>query len=141
MGSLCRPRAGGGVLAHLGLAALKGKFKHKLHELWPAFQAGDASLDRFLPVIASLDRFDRIRYPDEMLGKGLQLLIDVQVPLSDVPPSSPSPGTLYHFHVQEIDDLVKAIFDKASVNPRFFTESLNGEAREALERSPKAEII
>jgi hypothetical protein len=129
-----------GGLARLGLAALK-RLGHALPGQWKAFKDGDAALDRFDTVIAELDRFDLIRYPDRVLADGMQSFIELDAPKPGVPPStSTMKEPVYRLSVEEIDSLVKAIFDKASVNPPFFTNRFNADARAYLERSPKAQI-
>jgi hypothetical protein len=128
-----------GGLAHLGLVELK-RLGHKLPAAWSAFKGGDVSLDRFDSVIGELDKFESIRYPDLVLEKGMLSYIALQAP-AVIAPSSVMPSvSTYQLAVAQIDQLVKAIFQKASVNPRFFTNSFNAVASAYFEKEPGALI-
>lgn len=121
----------GCLSSKLGLAELKD-FNHRLQEIWNRFklEMANPTLNRFDQVISELNRFESIRYPDRILSHGM--LVSVSFVKRDSTPSNPNPALLaptYELFVEEIDKLVKIIFEKASVNPRFFTNSLNSDAK------------
>src|SRR5439155_16297211 len=53
------------------------KIGHGLEPLWSEFKkkAGDPALSRFDGAIAALDKFEDIRYPDEIVAKGMVVTI------------------------------------------------------------------
>jgi hypothetical protein len=101
------------------LADLK-KLNHVLPNIWTKFKAtfNDPALDRFDNVISSLHRFENIRYPDLIVQKGMQAIINItkQPPLN--PLSGPEPA--YELCVQDVDELIDQIFKTASANPAAF---------------------
>jgi hypothetical protein len=114
------------------------RFGHKLPALWEAFKLEflGAGLERFDDTIATLDRFEKVRYPDETLDKGAQILVEWNLPASD-PGSAPRSTLLepmYKIIVTDIDHLVAKIFEVCSRNPAFFTCGLNEYARDAITR-------
>ena len=53
------------------------KFQHKLVNIWNAFKADfPAALSQFDKTITELADFEEIRYPDEVLKNGAQIIID-----------------------------------------------------------------
>src|SRR5262249_10145169 len=64
----------GALVGTLTLAQLKKPpYSHDLNTLWREFKAEkkDSALDRFDPTIAALHQFESIRYPDEIVAKGM----------------------------------------------------------------------
>jgi hypothetical protein len=59
------------------LEELQGRFGHRLQRLWEAFKAEfpGSDLDRFDEIIAGLDRFERIRYPNAVLAEGMAVAV------------------------------------------------------------------
>jgi hypothetical protein len=100
-------------------------FGHKLELLWSSFKkhmTSDQSLDSFDTVVAELDKFEDLRYPDKKLmssGMALTFGFGKATPsVSEGPqPSEPQ----YQLFVGEIDALVKAILTTSGVNPKFYT--------------------
>ncbi len=124
----------GALCEHLDESQRK-KPGHDLVPLWGAFksQVSDPKLDRFDRAIEELDKFEDIRYPDSIAAKGLlcEFSFDPTEPrVSDFSPKTPR----YTLRIDELDALVEVIFQKASVNPRFFFNSLNVAARRYLDR-------
>ena len=132
-----------GCLAHVSSARLK-RLGHDLPKLWEAFKGemeADATLNAFDGMVTALDRYERLRYPDEVLANGMASYINL-VATSGMSPKTDQHGvTAYEFVVEDIDRLVEVLFDKGAVNPRFFTMGLNATARDTLEREPKARIV
>jgi hypothetical protein len=102
------------------LADLK-KLSHDLPKIWETFKRTfkDQSLDRFDHVIASLHRFEDIRYPDLIVQKGMNAKIEILAPARPPGPQSGS-EPVYELYLQHIDELVGQIFKTASANPRAF---------------------
>ena len=120
----------GHLSSKLDLTELKG-LGHRLQDIWQRFKAdvSDATLDRYDAVIAELDRFEFIRYPDDILKRGMSASIAINrstISTGTLTPGRPEPT--YDIVVEDVDRLVKAIFEKSSVNPKFFTNGLNPDA-------------
>lgn len=126
----------GYLSSKLGLPALK-KLGHRLQEVWNCFKLdmSDAELDRFDQVISELDKFESIRYPDLILSHGMIARISLKKQYSTPNSGTPErPEPAYEIVVEEIDSLVKVIFQKSSVNPLYFTNSFNSEATTYLNK-------
>ena len=132
-----------GGLADLGLGELRG-IGHHLPRLWTRFkkERGGSAVGRFDKIVKGLHKFEGIRYPDKVLASGMQSHIELHAPAPPAPTQNVFPPQkevpLYQMVLSDIDELVKVIFDKVSLNPRFFTNSLNHDARTCLEREPKS---
>jgi hypothetical protein len=96
------------------------KFRHNLRNIWTKFKAtfDDPALIRFDDAVGSLQRFEDIRYPDLIVEKGMQAVINItkQPPLN--PLSRPEPA--YELCVNDIDELVGQVFTTAGVHPAAF---------------------
>jgi len=80
--------------------------------------ANDKSLDKFDATIDMLDAFEDIRYPDEIIAKGATLQIDIRKATAVIPQFAGGYNPPhYMFSLEEIDELVAAIFKVASRNP------------------------
>jgi hypothetical protein len=92
-------------------------------------------LDRFDPVIASLDKFEDVRYPETVARRGMTGTIDFTSP-GVAAVSGPGSARLpsYKINVQDLDDLMKHIFDKSEMNFQAFTSGLGHDASEYLNR-------
>ncbi len=119
----------GGLSKTKSLDELK-KIGHKLPKLWDAFKAevNDASLDLFDKVIANLDSYEEIRYPDKILEKGMgsQLAIGKAGPGEVGGAAAKVPQ--YTLSLAEIDELTAAIFKAASRNPKVYLSMMGSEA-------------
>ena len=108
---------------------------HELRALWPRFKTriNDARLVAFDSTIDDLDRFEKIRYPDRMLSEGAELTISItraEIVRSEGGSLRRPPS--YDLVLEEVDDLVRTIFELARVNPVFFTQRLIDDARHYL---------
>jgi hypothetical protein len=111
----------------IDLKALKG-LGHNLSRLWREFtrQYGIAG-STFDGVVAELQRFETIRYPDEILKQGLASLI------SRGKPSPPSGHTTHALWLGEIDELMDKIFTVGSINHKAYLNGIHKtEAKEYL---------
>ncbi len=107
---------------------------HDLVALWEAVKArlSRPDLERFNRVVAEISRFWGVRYPDRIVETGMLCRWSFDYPVPGITqetagPNRPEP--VYEFSVWEIDDLVAAIFDAATVNPEFFTNRFNTDAQ------------
>jgi hypothetical protein len=119
----------------------KRPFGHSLCPLWNAFKAEfpAANLNHFDDTIATLDRFERIRYPDETIEEGAAFIIQWDpAPVSSTYAPGITPTPRYQIVVTDIDRLVARIFQVGSKNPLFFTRRMNEYAREAIRRNNPA---
>jgi hypothetical protein len=120
-----------GALATKGmdLKALKG-LSHDLPSIWAEFTAQygiDGSA--FDGIIAELQKFETIRYPDEIVKQGLTSMISRGKPS----PSSPSGHTTHALWLGEIDDLMDKVFTVASIGHQAYVNILHmPEAKEYL---------
>jgi hypothetical protein len=114
-------------------------FGHKLYALWNAFKAEfpTVGLDQFDDTIATLDRFERLRYPDAIIKEGAEMIV-MWEPISSTYGPEITPPSRYQIIVTEIDRLVARIFEVSSRNPAFFTGRMNEYAREAITRDNPA---
>ena len=112
---------------------LRIEYRHNLPMMWEAFKGAvsDPQLDDFDRAIDGLHKFEDIRYPDEVAQRGATIVGGIEQ--TDLVQSGDA-ETLYQFALAPIDRLVKVIFEKAHVNPSFFTRSLNQEAATHLTR-------
>jgi hypothetical protein len=95
------------------------KLRHRLKTLWKLYKEkiNDPALDRFDPAVASLDRFEDIRYPERVARRGMTGLIDFGGPgPAGVITRGGSPLPSYRVTVSELDELMKLIFVKSNVN-------------------------
>lgn len=119
------------------LAQLKG-YGHGLPKLRAQLKESAASrvmLAGLDPVIASLHRFESIRYPGPDLDQGIDLFF---APTGDAAPTSgedtdDSPMRL-DLILGNVDRLVRTILDVAGVNPRFHTQAIPAECKVFLTR-------
>jgi hypothetical protein len=141
-----------GALSTKSLKDLKG-MNHRLPDIWKAFkdQANDSTLARFDDVISELHKFEDIRYPsDDSVGmlctfditkagreavKAIRNALSLPAtPASSVPP--------YSLCLEEIDELVGAVFVAASRSPKaYFPPSLKLEAKEYLAKENAASAL
>lgn len=89
-------------------------------------------LGQFDALIEMLERFESIRYPDEMIAKGAELVsaLDRKAAAS----TGQLSGTrVPRYEVMaDLDELLAEILRRSSRNPAFFTARLNHYAWEAM---------
>ena len=136
----------GSILHHAVEMALKGHLsrklaaadlkalKHSLDKLWRAFKKSLPARDlkEYDVAIARLDQFETIRYPEHVAGHGMLVQQDATKVVSRSKSKLPSPVPRYDLRLQDVDALLDAIFDCASVNPKFFVGGLNSNAKQYL---------
>jgi hypothetical protein len=111
----------------------KPPFGHDLTAIWRAFknQADDAALDRFDGTIVDLNAYDELWYPDSILKKGMASTTNIV--RTDAPGAVTGPAVPeYQICLQDIDELVEAIFSAAQRNPQAYLIPRWGPAHEFL---------
>ncbi len=126
----------GYLSSKLGVTALK-KFRHGLRKIWSRFklEVADPSLSHFDSVISELDKFEAIRYPDRILSEGMQVSFTFakrNTTAKNLNPNRKEP--IYELYIEEIDKLVKVIFEKAGINPKFFTAQVGPDGSKFLNK-------
>jgi hypothetical protein len=131
----------GDLCQHLARRQLK-VHGHKLRRLWKSYKAmhgliGPSAHDA---LIKQLDKFERIRYPDSITDRGMTAAIAVSGPdpLASIPVGGAAATPRYVIIVNDIDQLVRAVFDTTSQNPHFFFGSLSSEGRAIIYRDNPA---
>jgi hypothetical protein len=120
------------------------KFGHKLQSLWARFKedAADSALDSYDHTIEAVDKFERIRYPEDIIAKGIRATISFKngpfAIETDVKHKQPK----YDLCVHELDALAQIIFQMAKLNPKYFTTGmlLNSDASAYLKKFNEAPI-
>jgi hypothetical protein len=114
----------------------KPPYSHDLSELWTAFKLqhnDDFTLNRFDTAVGGLHDFETLRYPDEIVKRGMLVTIQwARSNLGTFTGVGPMPPR-YEFVIEEVDCLVIEILERASVNPKFLSAGIQEQhAREAL---------
>jgi len=109
---------------------LRQELGHKLPRIWERFKGsvGDPALDRFDEVIVELDHWELIRYPDEIMKKGMSGGIKIaKKERRSGPTYYNNPIPTYTVSIYEIDELVQVIHAASSVNPRLIEDLMMDE--------------
>jgi HEPN domain-containing protein len=116
--------------------AARRKMYHNLRRLWRRYkkQRNNLVLDKFDQTIQDIYKFEKIRYPEEILRLGMLAEIGFvrNTPITQGTGLTP-PGARYELALDEVDELVKLIFQIENINPKFYTDRLNEHARRYLE--------
>lgn len=124
------------LVGTLPVAQMKQKqYSHDLTALWDRFKTkeADPALTHFDPTIQELHLFESIRYPDKIVGEGMIATVVWQAHHATTASGSAKMPPKYEFIIEDIDNLVIEVLQRASVNPKFLvTRVTNADAREAL---------
>ncbi len=116
-------------------------YKHDLNALWDSFKAkeADPALHAFTPTIAALHEFDSIRYPEQIVAKGMMVnIVWAREDVAQVIGKATMPPK-YEFVINDVDGLVIEILCRASRNPKALHPGVRSTARNALAyRNPHA---
>ncbi len=115
---------------------------HNLRRTWREFKAvfNDAALDVFDSAITELHKFERIRYPDRIVEEGMAyqfVVLRAQVPAPEQGARVPA----YTLVLEDVDELVGILFEKARLNPGFYLDGLSDSAKEFLLRYNQHRLI
>jgi hypothetical protein len=125
-----------GALAAQLDEAERRKIGHNLRRLWRLYKSrrNNPALDKFDQTIRDINKFERIRYPEEILRLGMV----AEAGFAKSPPPNPAagrppPGERYVLALNEVDELVKLMFQIEGLNPGFFTARLNEHGKRYLD--------
>jgi HEPN domain-containing protein len=118
------------------------KLGHNLKKLWRLYkrERKNPTLNKFDQTIRDINKFERIRYPEEIIRLGMLAEIGFvrNVPrLRPKPPAKSPPGERYELALDEADELVRLIFQLERMNPAFYINKLNEHAKRYLEHNNK----
>jgi HEPN domain-containing protein len=129
----------GALIEQLDEAARR-KFRHNLQKLWRHYkrERNNPALAKFDQTISDISKFERIRYPEEILRLGMLAEIGPVRNTFPQPQGVKRPrGALYQLAFDEVDELVELIFQIEGINPEFFTCQLDKDAKRYLEYQNK----
>ncbi len=127
-----------GRLAHCySLNDLKDrkKFGHNLGKCWTAFKAifPTEDLSQFDELVAKLDEFEDLRYPDDILRFGAVISIGFVSRTLMGGPISPRVEPVYQLSITDLDALMDQLFQLCGINPEAYLLAYNN-AVEFLEK-------
>ena len=123
----------GGLAVSMELKELKN-LGHHLPRIWRSFKArlGKDGFNRFDHTIDSLHAFEELRYPDSIISRGAQMMMGVTGTPTLAGSAQIIPTPSYELYLSEVDPLVGAVFEAASINPAFFIARLQSGAQKYL---------
>jgi HEPN domain-containing protein len=119
------------------------KFGHNLRRLWRLYKAQrrNPALDKFNQTIEDIDKIERIRYAEKMIELGMLAEIGFVRNTFPPPPGVKLPrAERYQMALDEVDELVKLIFQIERINPPFYTDPLDADAKRYLNYQNKFPI-
>ncbi len=126
----------GALVGTLTVKEMRNKHSHDLLTLWNKFKAkeNDTALLRFDTMIDALHKFESIRFPDEIVAKGLLGGAGWAPEDATTFSGSLEPPPKYEVIINLVDELVIELLHRADLNPKFFVTVFAGfsEGREAL---------
>jgi hypothetical protein len=113
---------------------LKKLFGHKLPKLWAAFKAliPAENLAEFDGMIDELDRFEAIRYPDEILARGASVSFGFGRgrPVTKIESEGNEPE--YQIGIGDVDAFFSRLIPLCKLNPKAYFGFLSSSGRELL---------
>ena len=109
----------GALIRTRGLREVR-KYSHDLSRLWDDFksQIAGAGADAFDLAIRDLHKFEGIRYLDRVMEEGMHATFAVT--RDERGTQSDDKVPVYGLTLEDVDELVKFIFNKAGWNPQVF---------------------
>jgi hypothetical protein len=142
----------GNLLHHAVELALKGalcrthtrdeisSLRHNLRKAWLAFKTHfqDPRLLEFDAAVNRLNKFERIRYPDDVLNSGMRGTFCLErAHVAKMQSLEPRTPPSYSLILEEIDHLLLLVFEITPMNPHFYLNSAPASARSVLnDRNP-----
>jgi hypothetical protein len=98
---------------------------HNLKRAWKAFKKTfpDPRLNALDSAVKDLNKFEDLRYPDKLMSSGMEgMFILKREHVKDSYVSAPKGSMLskYSYIMEDVDELVKLIFEVGGINPKFF---------------------
>src|SRR6266566_319784 len=115
---------------------LKRKLRHNLRGIWKRVkrETNDPTLSRFDEVVKELGKFEDIRYPDELLTKGASMFFDVTRAGASTNFASGISEPKYTLCLEDVDELVHAIFKIAGRDVRQYVGIRRAEKEQYLQQ-------
>ena len=114
------------------------KLSHNLNAIWEVFKAviDEPSLTQFDAVIEELNKFEDIRYPDQLLATGASMMFDITKAGATQSHVSGVSEPQFKLCLEEIDELIAHIFRISRRNPDVYLKMTmaRADARQYLER-------
>jgi hypothetical protein len=108
----------------------RGTYGHDLVKLWDAFRAKHPApkFRRFQGLIREINKFERIRFAEQLIGTGVIIETMFSRPARAPLPKMrrPGPERKFKLRVDVLDDLVREIFKAEGKNPAFYSSIYNG---------------
>jgi hypothetical protein len=124
------------LVGTLPIEQMKHKpYSHDLTALWNQFKtkAADPALARFDQTIKALHAFESIRYPEEIVVKGMLATVVWQAHHVTTASGSAKMPPKYEFIIEDIDNLVITVLERIQYNPKALIMRVHdAAAREAL---------
>ena len=109
--------------------------RHSLPKLWNRIKEDFASINlkEFDTTIQKLHRFEKIRYPDRVVSEGANFTIGVRSgdDKTKIWPK-PKPETIYQLALEDLDKLVKILFEISNNNLKFYLGMMGEDAKAML---------
>ena len=119
------------------LDELKAKFGHKLPRIWAAYKAlfPSEDLTEFDPMIAAIEKFESIRYPDEIVDRGAIITLGFgrDAPVLYPETESDRPEPKFQIGLGDLDAFFARCFPLCRLNPQAYFLFLSSYGRSALE--------
>jgi len=123
------------LVPHRTMPELK-RLGHSLPKLWAATILLGPSLEsaQRQQTIDSLNRFEKIRYPEDTIAEGAPIIVSIEAPHPDIPiPVRMSySGPTYRLILEDIDELWSAVFLASGAPPNIFLTGLDPQIAKAL---------
>ena len=105
--------------------------KHNLRKAWLEFKARhpDPRLDSLDAAVSSLNKFERIRYPDDVLVHGMIGTFKLErAHVARTQSHTSHPPSQYALVLEDVDQLVQLVFEVGGMNPYFYLNSAHASA-------------
>jgi hypothetical protein len=126
----------GALARHESTAQLRS-YGHRLPKLWKSFRLRYPipTLASHEPTVRALEKFEKIRYPDAYVASGMFFSTPVCRPGTptrrNFAAGTSTPPT-YSVVLAEVDELVRSVYEAASLNPDFDFHRFTPEGRGIL---------
>jgi hypothetical protein len=109
---------------------------HDLKRIWRRYKREnpDPALTKFDRTISDLHNFERIRYPEDIIYRGMESVIGF---VREPGFAGMGPIPRYQLVVDELDELVQFLFTAASANPRAYVDHRRPDALRYLRDQSK----
>lgn len=110
------------------------KFGHNLLKLWKAFKDHFPSEDLavFDPMIAELEKFEEIRYPDEIIDHGAVIAFGLGTGKLATNMTSGRAEPEYQIGVGDVDAFFSRLFPLCGINPKAYLQYLSALGKQIL---------